>query len=383
MNIIDIYRSAFNQYNLTFRIWEDSTFYLYIAIIAIVAILGFIAEHKKSLTPHAGLLPFVIANIFMFLIMGCRGAFVGADTPSYLNHFVNTQNITLLNNATIEPGFQILAYVSSLLFSNGHMSIILLSALMIFMVSTTIWNNRSIINVGFSLLIFSSVYYLQSLNLMRMYFAATIVFWASKYFFENRIKRFAVYIAIAVSLHFSSIVVMIPFGTYYLYNKNKNYAYAFIVAIIIATIGASATIGSYVSSYERYAGHIDSNSSSGSLGIMLLLDYLPCLLIFLLRSKYKIDSKETTLFVCYTISAYSIRLSAYFITMAGRLSAHMLLLSCFLLPFMLNKVKQECPQYSNMLNVVTIMWVCLKIHLYMRGYLSIDAIMPYDFFWNE
>ncbi|ODA40294.1 EpsG family protein [Desulfosporosinus sp. BG] len=88
------------------------------------------------------------------------------------------------------------------------------------------------ISVGLGMLVFMLLYFQLSFNLVRQVAAMGIVFYALKYIFNRKFWKFCFFIFLAVSFHFSAILVFPFYFLFYLYGK-KEYTWLSISTFII------------------------------------------------------------------------------------------------------------------------------------------------------
>lgn len=377
-----------------YRSWDDSTMYLYFFVVLVTFIISnkcnisLQALSKNSSVAIGSKKPIRWYYILIFLllcILGLRGSWVGMDTIVYSQTFESATSISEIFNdgSTTEPLYKLFQFLLRSVFSSRYVAIFIFSSLIIYFVFNTVNKYFSELCITIAVPAFVCLYYFQSFNLVRITLAASFMLWSLPLILEGKYKKYAFRVLVATMVHYSSIVLFFPLALLVLYRKNKTFAYCFAIFSLFILVFVTSILGDYISLFDRYENYITGKESSGKIGWALFLDYLPCLYICYYIIKRRINGSWSDLMVCFTITAFIIRIMAYYITASGRLAVHFMPLTIILLPYWLNYIKNfDRPQYRKLLPFCVV-WLLLRFHIYLTGYLASDGIMPYYFFWNE
>lgn len=384
MIFFEIYNQSFNDSNLSSRVWDNSSMFLYFVVILITLVLGRVAERsnrRQNIGNNVkGVL--IIVACFLTAILGFRGQLVGMDTPQYRENFEQALSPNAWKYSDMEPGYMLSNILLRCLFSSGQFYIFFISAITVCLALNCIWSFRSQINLFWSFAFLVGAYYFQALNLARIYLAASIIMWGLYYLIDGKVRKFIFVVLFASTLHYSSLIMLLPVGFMWLYKKTRLVAILSVVAAIFAMIPLSAVFSDYIV-IARYAAYGDSNESTSGLGLALLVDYSPCFFCLYYIYKYKIKGQWADIMVAMTILAFFIRMIAYYIAIAGRLGVHFMLLYVILLPYFVNNMRINKRMEYKPFVLFLFVFLLMKIHMYFIGYLASDGIMPYYFFWNE
>lgn len=377
------------------RYWDNGTLSLYFTLVVFVMLIGInlynkqtviVARSLKNNTDNNKSINLQLRVVFAILLffLGFRHRSVGIDTIVYTSTIENVVSLPqLFNDSTTEPLYKLFQYVLHLTFNNGAIGIFIYSFFTIYFIYCGLKKNERNISLFICLITYFCLYYFQSFNLLRLSLAASAIFYNFNCLLEEKYKRFTLVIILVSFLHYSTLVMFLPFGLYIIYKKHRKIALICISLLLIAIIFASTSLGDYLAIINRYSGYIDSNESGGHIGIMLFLDYFPCIIICFYIIRKKIRNVWADLMICFTSSAITIRLMAYFISIAGRLHTHFMPLTMILLPYWIFYLKRNnSPFYKPMVSLC-ILWSFFRLHIYFCGYLSTDGIMPYRFLWND
>ena len=397
----NIYKKAFLEKNNTIwwggenhdRSWDEPTMFLYFFLVLMSFYFSWKCKKHSRIAPNIMRCNtslrirkcFYIIQFILLCVMGLRGSWVGMDTIVYSQTFENATSLSAILNdgTTTEPLYKIFQFILRSLFSSRYIAIFIFSFLIVHFVFSTIKKYYNLISITIAIPAFVCLYYFQSFNLVRIVLAASFMLWSVPLLVVEDYKKYAFRILIATMMHFSSIVLFFPLGLLILYKKNRLYAYSVAICSILFIVVLTNILGEYLSLINRYENYITGNESSGKIGLALFIDYLPCLYICYYINNRKIKGNWANLMTCFTIAAFIIRLLAYFITATGRLSFHFMPLTIILLPYWVNYMQKNDKSKYKILFPFCIIWLFLRFHIYLKGYLASDGIMPYYFFWNE
>lgn len=374
------------------RIWDDNTMLLYIFIICVIVFLCSRIEFKKyrkstkpsDLPSRYSIKILRYPLLFLLFFMGLRGSWVGMDTIVYSLTFENATSIQqVFDESTTEPLYKLLQFVLRSVISNRYLAIFILSSLVIYFLGKAIRKFYWDINILISILSFTCCYYFQSFNLIRITIAATFILSQIYLLFDEKFGKFAVAIMIATLFHYSSIVAFLPFCIYLIYRNHKVLSIFLLGGLCLVIMMASYLLSDYIVLIERYSGYVSSNDNNTKIGMMFLFEYLPCLYLMYYIFSRKISSPWADLTICYSLSGIVIKLLAYSLPIAGRLSFHFMPITVLFIPYWLSYFRHKNKKIYKPFLFLCLFWLTFRVHFYFLGYLAPDGIMPYYFFWNE
>lgn len=431
--LIDFYKSVFLKNNQTIywggefhnRSWDDSTMYLYFFIVVMTFFAAYKCEQHKNKCykkpysshnkcckkPYSSHVVFTKTRVWyglefllLLCVMGLRGTWVGIDTIVYSQTFLSATSLSEIFNdgSTTEPLYKFIQFFMRCIFSNQHLAIFVYSALMLYFIKNTIWKYHRSINLLISIPAFVCIYYFQSFNIMRITLAASFILFSFPLLLNEQYKKFAVRVLVASMFHYSSVIIFGVIGMVLLYKRSKILAYVTTLLVLVIVGFSVALLYDYISIFNRYTSYLESNDSSSKIGLALFVDYLPCLYICYYIITHKIKGHWADLTICFTMCAIVCRMLAYYISVVGRLGTQFMPLILILMPYWINymkqknqhlckikqknqhlyKIKQKNQHHYKIMLICCSIWVILRIHIYFVGYLSLDGIMPYYFFWN-
>lgn len=174
---------------------ESSIFYLVLAVIAFA--IALVAE-KTQQKFFVFLLVFVLS-----IVAGMRAYSVGRDTHSYISIFETIENGGIILQ---EIGFEWFSKI--ILWLTGSKSFLLfVYALIIYgCIVLRLWDFRECSSFSITVITFYSLYYFESLNIMRQFVAMAILFYATRYLAERGYIKYLVALLIATTFHTSALL---------------------------------------------------------------------------------------------------------------------------------------------------------------------------------
>ncbi|OYP44142.1 hypothetical protein CIK96_12150 [Prevotella sp. P4-98] len=401
--LIEFYKSVFLKNNHTiywggeshYRSWDDSTMYIYFFIVIMTFFAAYKCEqhknkcYKQAYSSHVVSIKTCVWYRFEFLlllcVMGLRGTWVGIDTIVYSQTFLSATSLSEIFNdgSTTEPLYKFIQFFMRCLFSDQHLAIFVYSAVILYFIKNTIWKYYDSINLMITIPAFVCIYYFQSFNIMRITLAASFILFSFPLLLNEQYKKFTVRVFVASMFHYSSVIVFGVIGMVLLYKRSKILAYVTTLIILVIVDFSVGLLYDYISIINRYTSYLESNDSSNKIGLALFVDYLPCLYICYYIITRKIKGHWADLTISFTMCAIVCRMLAYYISLAGRLGTHFMPLILILMPYWINYIKQKNQHHYKIMVICCSIWAFLRIHIYFVGYLSLDGIMPYYFYWNE
>lgn len=388
--------------------YSVSTIILYLILIISSTSFALLSQRKRIITSTTGETLCVKKHrigffIISFLILSFFACFAsnGIDKDSYKYLFeVNTWDYRYQG---VEIGFWLFIVVSKLFIKDEIVFLSLIAFLTCYFTFRGIWKCREKLNVGLAIFIFSSQYYLQSFNLMRMYFALSIMILGAKYALSEKSWKYLVFCVIATTIHFSSIFVLLAYVVVLiLVQRNKGMNRLLFFCLIVATLIVSVFAMQIANSFsglgfefaDKYSTYL-SQAKAGQVGFKLILNLLPFVWVFWLfrheKDQHMIAMAEGFGAVVFVLSfiSYSIPVLARAITLFG-------MFNIIILPIALEKYRVTKCKVCNgihsrktyvltnykVLCIVIFAYFSLLLFFYLRDYLNLDGINNFKFIWQ-
>ena len=323
--------------------------------------------------------------LFMsFFILWFFSAFAdcGADRPAYRNIFLESTVVSIFDGWQ-EPGFVIFNLVFRLLGDNSQIILIAISTVTLGLIYCTLYELRNEINIGYAVLIYGALFYVQSLSLMRMYMAAAMLFWGIRYLKREEYVKYGLVILVTTMIHYSSLIIVLPIILiYFFYTQKYNFSTHLLVistgmcaAFLVLSI--CAPLLSSISVFARFQRYLE-NVSFGGIGVAQVIYNLPmCLLILAAFDKIKADYRR--IFCSYMACHFFIAMLSYVITILGRAVSLFSVLYLFILPYCIQIIDQKIKRkrYKILFHLCIIGFLMFRFLNYIGEYAFIDMVIPY------
>ena len=185
---------------------------------------------------------FWILSLLVPLLLSSFRWDVGTDYPTYINLYYSFDQIDTFSKfigqfAITEPSYILLNFLAKAVF-NSYVIVFALSSLIIlgfFYRSIEDYHEQS--SVMLAVFFFLFLIFPISLNIQRQMIAVAIAFFATRYVFQKRYIKAAVWLLVALSFHYTSLIIL-PF--WFLKGKNR---WQRIVRIVLFSLLALVVLG--------------------------------------------------------------------------------------------------------------------------------------------
>lgn len=349
-----------------FVMWDSGTIFLYMSLIFISLILGYLAERNKTNKPL----------LLLFGILFCVAAIrdCGTDLEMYREIFTYS-NTSFALYFGIEPGFLLVNRIIKIFTDNSDIAIVIWAGLSMYFVYYAIKRLHIRTGIAFAVFSFVAVYYFQSFNLLRIYLVAYFV--CSRFYLlkQEQYKKFTLILLCCVLFHYSSIVLFLPFLSYMIYRRSSKMFWIFILGVAFILFSSTALLNSF-GAIQRYSHYLDNNEST-SIGTMQFIIHAPLFYLchYLYKKGYAIQ--DYILLLSFTTSSFLFGLLSYNFIILGRVSIYFLVIFVVIIPPILNILKiNRDPKYK-IINIMLYGLIAFRCHMYLVQYLYLDGIMPY------
>lgn len=348
---------------------------LYIVVILITTILSVFASRLK-LNQFSTFLIIIIIMI-LSLFSGFRGPFVGTDTIRYIMHIDAWQN-GFYNAYPTEPGLRFISILTSKIIEGPSLTLIVVSIIINLLIIYRLWSLRFEISFGFSVFLYSSVYFIMTFSGIRQWLALSIIFFAIKYLFEMKYIKFSLFVLFACLFHNTAVIgLMLPILDMLLsklkYRKQKVTFLLFILLIPFIVV-LENSIFNFVSQYSNLYNNINWN---GSTGMMIWLKVFIGLLIFFSFNKRDFYNPELYVRVLgiYYVGLL-ITIPGYYIANLSRIGLYFMLIELILFGLI---VKSNNKKKSQIFFMIIFIYTMALFLIELAG--SGRGHMPYIPFW--
>lgn len=241
---------------------------LYILCILSVLLLSYIADKKENR------IFLLLCAFILSLLCGLRGVGTGVDTIHYYNFMSYIRGSGISFGSDI--GFSVISYIIMGFFDNPYYPLIVFAFVTNFLIVYRLWDFREEASLTLMLLIYLSIYYSYTFNIVRQFLAISIIFWGTRYIERGEYIKYIILNILTSSIHTSSLLcfsfLFVTFG----YNtKNIKYKILSFGSAILYVFVGIYFFSANITKYEGY--FVKSNSSIHAMTILKII----CLLLVL------------------------------------------------------------------------------------------------------
>lgn len=364
--------------------WSDATLLLYFIIVSVACICGRMSQRGKVVVftttyhvyrPKNRVNYIVIAISFLILVFFSAFRDVGVDVPMYKSIFLYSTS-RYADTYGIEPGFLILNKVLRIFGVSADFAIAFFSVATLWFIFKSILHYADQLNIGISVLAVCCLYYFPSFNMMRMYFAASIMLYGFRWLLEDNMRKYLCYFIIASLIHYSAVIFLpAAIGILVFQYGERIFILLFSLSCIL-----SFKVVSYISSVSiiaRYNHYLADGVADGGFGIMHWVINIPLFALYFYASK-KLD-KSVCLSALFVLTVFEllIGLLSYQIAILGRSLVYFNVLFVIIIPILLKQLSKMRAPYHKMISCCYALYLLFRFYIYLSEYLYLDGIMPY------
>ncbi len=252
----------------------SSLFYLGLSIIVLVNCI--LAEKYKQ-----KIFPTLIVIILSF-VAGFRAYTVGSDTLVYVQFFNYPESI---NTSVKSPFFTIVCKILMFIIPNPTFLFLVFAVIIYGLITFRLWELHDRISFTYSFMTFYCLYFFETMNGLRQFLAAAIMFWGSKYILQKKYAKFITCVLIATAFHSTAIIGLVYISSELFEWKNlskrkKRFFLSLIAVGILASLYLMQTgyIENKLSLYTHYLG--ESSTSRGLRMLTLVAIFVTSLFLY-------------------------------------------------------------------------------------------------------
>jgi len=327
----------------------------------------------------------IIMGFILFMVMAFRGVEVGTDTIGYAREYnlLSSYNITSLKfDITKEVGYTFLCWLFNRLHFSWQLYLVAISLFEAYAFSRFIKKFCNNALLGFYLHV-TIGFFAMSLTGMRQSIAVALVLLATEACIDKKRLKYIAYILAAITIHYSTIVMIPLFLVFMIKYKSKIQLTIFLVIPFIVRI-----LGSYLYPViERFAlnkysfsGYFTSINYKLNLApeLVAILILLACYFCIMIKKNDKINNKDLQFFLLTSIYVSCWELS-HVVYMAARLN---LFFVFYMIVLMINLIC-DLKEFRVRVFAFAAVLVFPMIQFLMTIPDSSYGIVPYVFFWSR
>ncbi|KKI91443.1 capsular biosynthesis protein [Bacillus sp. SA1-12] len=225
-----------------------------------------------------------LALACLVLVSGLRNNI--GDTFFYI-HVYETQEFTwqyILEKK--DPGFNVLQMLLKNISNDPQLLLIVTALITNFLIIITLYKYSRMIEIGIYVFITSGMF-IVSMNGIRQFFAASLIFWATKYLLNGDFKKYFFIILFASTFHGSALILL---PVYFIVRREAwtHVTFLLLTFTIILVMGFNEFSNLLFSAIEdTQYGHYSDFAEGGANKIRVLVDSVPIIIAYLGRHKLR------------------------------------------------------------------------------------------------
>ena len=309
---------------------EFSSILLYIFIWGMTSVVAFYAEKKERQLALNGSKKKNVYFIFVALIIWFFYAFADISAD-YDNYIYILQSLTWDNFSqvtSIEPLNKLIFLLIELFVKDADWVMVVIKSLVIFLYMKAIYNVRDKIHIGYAILAFMSLMYLNAFCLIGMHLAVAFCAYSySLYIKHSRITLATIAYGIAgVMTHYTCLIylIVLAFMTIIYLRRRLNSTFWIIFSVAASLITYFyfdffwEILVQYFPTYSKYLMYGEVNSTG--TGVMQFIYHVPLIILLIYGIRYCQDKKLGISILFFELMGFVIALLGYRIETISRLS---------------------------------------------------------------
>ena len=270
---------------------------IYISAVLLSMFLAVQAEKKDNVKYLYSVI------VIISLLSGLRDISVGTDTKHYFRIF---NNIAFSGVSSLEVGFVYLSKFLLNIFHDARPLFIIYAFITNGLIVKRLWSLRHYASFGAMFFLYITIFYPQSMNILRQYLSLAIVFAATELIENKRYLWFLLCNIVAVTIHLSSIIGIIILLIWLLFIEEGNAKRKFVLVMSIIPFlplvlwGERLVLGNYASYLH------EENVSFSLLIVGRIFAILFFVFVRLVRGNPDRDIEKPTNYTSYISCLYSI-----------------------------------------------------------------------------
>ena len=303
----------------------------------------------------------------------------GIDYAMYAAIFSTSNDISYtLSYYRIEPGYAVFNFVIRLFTSDARVFFFVMSFVFLFLIYATVYRMREVVHAGWAILAFTSAFFIQQMDLKRIYLAAAIVFFATPWIVKRQYVRSIITILLATSIHTASAIMLVPL--FYEMFMDKFVYRRWVIVIAAAMLVMAYFLKDRIFDVSFSSRYINYKVEDTGFGIIQPLFHLPVIaVLFFAWTPDEHKAYRDVAFV-QALASFVICMIGYFFPIAGRTFVY------FMLPFMLapsmciNRIrpgKVLSVSMDTVFQLLFFLYFCFRLFMMLYSFAGPDQLTPY------
>lgn len=337
-------------------------------------------------------LPFAISFLIPWFFYAFTDISHDYDTYANIYEIVTWENFDKL---WVEPGYAVFNLLIKFFVKDSVTGVIIIKTIHMLLIYVAIYDYREKAHVGFAVLGYVSLMYLDAFCMIRINLAAALILYAISLYQNHNKKLLAIILTVcAVTIHYSALIFVSCFLVYILLFRNiRKYFYTKLVVlcgILLILSSVAVPLMDYILNrvefLTKYAEKYSTIQSSG-LGVMQIVFHLPFVLVALetWNIARQTESRQVQILaLALVLAPMSLFFGSmgYSVEVIGRCFVYFIYLWSVALPAYYTWRKNIKPNEALIIGALIFAWSALRFYLYLDEHLRPAGIDQYYFIWQ-
>ena len=359
--------------NINISNWNNETFlfYCFIIFVSVLSTKLSTIEIKIKKTKY-NLSILLLTFIFILIkVFNSTGRDI-SKTGGYYYNFISASTFSSFMDQGIEIGFKLLTIIIRNITSNYNIYLIIINFLIIIPIIYIFNKYYNKVDLFTTVLMYMSIFFFASFSPIRQCLAASIGLLVFDCLKEKKIIKSFIWIIIAMSIHSSAIVYLIPFFMVNFKIINRKTISWLMSILFILFLLEKNSILSWFAGSSRYLAY---STVESSFGLQQFVYYIPLIILIMYCTKYS-DDYNSKINYSYIFTSFCFGLLGYIITVFGRLYI-MFIPIILIIGYNVKLLKTERPKIKWVLNLLIILYCIMRFWMYISEYYNLEDLMPY------
>ena len=353
--------------------------FFYASIMSTSVILAYYASQNKSKWSIIGII------LLLSLLAGLRAKFVGLDTFNYNKLFDALKAGDESKIYGIEKSFRCIAKALLVIFKHNNWLFFIFSLLSNGLLIARLWDFREKSSFSIAVFCYYCVFYFASLNIMRQFFAATLIFYGSRFLSKGGYFRFLIFVLFATLFHRSALIgVGYLFCEFFMWKFLRDWQKIFLCCVALICVVIIFFALPVIEAYKHY--FVNPKSDFGFMSFAKL-GFLLITAILLNTKKWAIQEEENSMqdrYKLLTVELYyliGILCSSigYVYIFVDRIGLYFLFFECVYFGMIIKNLNFKIFK----IKVFSLGALCLALYIFAIEMLGNGhGTVPYKFFWQ-
>ena len=363
--------------NVTIR-WTLRTLIFYLAIILGCYLITCAIPKKKIKWGKGKKERYPVSLLIVAIVLLIVKCFNTTGKDLRLGYFYNFQSATSMTeyrDQTVEPGFRLLMVIIRNITDNYAVFLFVVGLITILPVIHFIHKYKDKIDVPAAVLLYTSIFFINSFSAYRQYMAVSISLFAFDAIMETKPYKALAWIAISSTIHMACLALIIPYVLCLAKKLSKKIIFISAVVFFVFLYFGRGSIASLLGGHERYSIYLLNQEVE--FGFEQIVYYAPMFLLLYLCRKSGENRGVAKIAFIYIIIGFVFGMISYILPIFGRMQTIFMPI-IILIPYFIQVYKNKNSRNRRRaLSMLTVVYGLARFVIWITQYYNLEDLMPY------